>query len=71
LTNPNRKPQLSVFRESDRPTVSYQLCATPYSAVAFAESRDSLGNSIYFVWAAGLIPARIAQPMQAGKQNLK
>jgi hypothetical protein len=23
-----------------RPTVSHQLCATPYSAVAFAESRD-------------------------------
>jgi hypothetical protein len=34
-------------RSSHRPTVSYQLCATPYSAVAFAESRDSLGNSIY------------------------
>jgi hypothetical protein len=30
----------------NRPTVSYQLCATPYSAVAFAESRDSLGNGV-------------------------
>jgi hypothetical protein len=30
----------------NRPTVNYQLCTTPYGAVAFAESRDSLGNSI-------------------------
>ncbi len=29
--------------------ISYQLCPTPYSAVAFAESRDSLANSIYSV----------------------
>jgi hypothetical protein len=39
--------QFSEFRAYHRPTVSYQLCTTPYSVVAFAESRASLGNGIY------------------------
>jgi hypothetical protein len=47
------------------------LCVTLYSAVAFAESRDSFRQQHLLGWAAGLIPARIVQPMQAGKQNLK
>jgi hypothetical protein len=54
-----------------RPTVNYQLCTTPYIALAFAETRDTLGKQHLLGWVAGLIPARIVQPMQAGKPNLK
>jgi hypothetical protein len=44
------------------------LCATPYIAVAFAESRDSLGKHHLLGWAAGLIPAGIVQA-DAGRKT--
>jgi len=50
--SPRRRQISKQSWANHRPTVSYRLGTTPYSAVAFAESRDSLGNSISETYSA-------------------
>jgi hypothetical protein len=66
FTIENLSPILLILTKDFRPMISFRrchgnLCREPQQS----RQQHLLG------WAAGLIPARIVQPMQAGKQTLE